>query len=178
MLWWLCRVFATNYKVLFMLFKQLLIASISCVLVACAGTAGQGETASEEGSSGANDCIHKPSIRGYNVLDEQNLIVEAGGARHYHVVLQRVARGIRYSTGIVFKSTTSRVCAGFDSVVFGGGIGDSGDIRIASIRELTTEEEEHLLIQYGKKEPEIKQAPVPQEVEGAEVEELDEAASE
>jgi hypothetical protein len=32
------------------------------------------------------------------------------------------------------------------------------------------------LIQYGKKEPEIKQAPVPREVKGAEVEELDSAA--
>ena len=53
-----------------------------------------------------------------------------------------------------------------------------GAIRIESIRELTEAEEEHLLIRFGKKEPEIKQTPAPQEVEGAEVEELDEAASE
>lgn len=154
--------------------KQLFILFSLCTLIACVGVSEEGY--SETRSRG--DCIHKPSIRGYTVLDEQNLVVEASGRRKYHVVLQRVARGIRYSTGIAFKSTTSRVCARFDSVVFGGGIGDSGDVRIASIRELTTEEEEHLLIQYGKKEPEIKQAPAPQEVEGAEVEELDEAASE
>jgi hypothetical protein len=55
---------------------------------------------------------------------------------------------------------------------------DGESIRITSIRELTPEEEEHLLIQFGKKEPEIKHTPAPQEVEGAEVEELDPAASE
>jgi len=50
-------------------------------------------------------------------------------------------------------------------------------IRIESIRELTPEDHEYLLIQYGKKEPEIKQTPAPQEVKGAEVEELDPAAN-
>jgi hypothetical protein len=47
---------------------------------------------------------------------------------------------------------------------------DGESIRITSIRELT--------IRFGKKEPEIKQTPAPHEVEGAEVEELDPAASE
>jgi len=56
--------------------------------------------------------------------------------------------------------------------------GDFGAIRIMSIRELTKEDKEYLLIQYGKKEPEIEQTPAPQEVKGAEVEELDEAARE
>jgi hypothetical protein len=50
-------------------------------------------------------------------------------------------------------------------------------IRIASIRELSPEEHEHLLIQFGKKEPEIEQTPAPREVKGAEVEELDPAAN-
>ena len=54
---------------------------------------------------------------------------------------------------------------------------DNESIRIASIRELSPEDHEDLLIQFGKKEPEIEQTPVPQEVEGAEVEELDTAAT-
>ena len=162
-----------------MFLKQLVIAFISCVLVACAGTAGQGEAASEEGSSRVNDCIHKPSIRGYTVLDEQNLIVEAARRRNYHVVLQRRAYGLRNSHYIEFESTTNRVCSRFDGIKFDDGMSSNfGAIRIESIRELTEEEEEHLLIRFGKKEPEIKQTPAPQEVEGAEVEELDEAASE
>jgi hypothetical protein len=82
---------------------------------------------------------------------------------------------LKHSHGIWFKSTTSRVCAGFDSIEYDGSMGFN---RIDAIRELTKEEEEHLLIRYGKKEPEIKQTPAPQEVEGAEVEELDRAASE
>jgi len=50
-------------------------------------------------------------------------------------------------------------------------------IHIASIRELTPEDHEDLLIQFGKKEPEFEQTPAPREVKGAEVEELDPAAN-
>ena len=156
--------------------KQLIISITSCCLVACAGISERPDTASDEVSSGRNDCIHEPSIRGYTVLDEQNLIIEASGSRAYHVVLHRRAYDLKRSHGIWFKTTTSRVCAGFDSIEYEGSTVDNN--RIASIRELTKEDEEHLLIRYGKKEPEIKQTPAPQEVEGAEVEELDRAASE
>ncbi len=83
--------------------------------------------------------------------------------------------GLNSSWGIVFDSPTSRVCAGFSEVVFDGHFnGDS--IRIRSIRELSEEEHEDLLIRWGKKEPEIEQGPAPRDVEGAEVEELDPAA--
>lgn len=159
-----------------MLLKQIVILSISCCLVACAASTEQTENGTNEDVSRTRDCIHEPSIRGYTVLDEQNLIVEAGGRRQYHVVLSRRAHGLRHSRGIWFKSTTSRVCAGFDSVEYEGSV--VGNNRIESIRELSEEEEEHLLIQYGKKKPEIEQTPAPQEVKGAEVEELDEAARE
>ena len=49
-------------------------------------------------------------------------------------------------------------------------------ISIRSIRELSADEHEDLLIRYGKKEPEIEHTPAPREVKGAEVEELDPAA--
>ncbi|MEJ2298940.1 MAG: hypothetical protein P8X94_10655 [Woeseiaceae bacterium] len=39
-------------------------------------------------------------------------------------------------------------------------------------------EEENLLIQFGLKEPEVKPMPVPQEVQGADIEELDPDADE
>jgi len=162
-----------------MLLKQLFIVSISCCLVACATTSEDGETAAADSASRGNDCIHKPSIRGYTVLDEQNLIVDASSRRSYHVVLRRRAHGLRSSFFIEFDTTTSRVCAGFDGIRYDDGMsGDFGAIRILSIRELTKEDKEHLLIQYGRKKPEIEQTPAPQEVKGAEVEELDEAARE
>lgn len=147
--------------------KQILIILFSSGLLACAGTATEGERA----DSTRSDCIYQPSIRGYSVLDESNLIVSASARRQYHVALQRRAFGLRSNWSIGFKSPTGRVCAGFSEVVF-----DRDSIRIASIRELSAEEEEDLLIRYGKKEPEYEQAPAPQDVEGADVEELDPAA--
>ena len=156
-----------------MLIKQLLIVFSLSVLVACAGS----DERPEGETTRRNDCIHEPSIRGYKVLDEQNLIIDAGGRRAYHLVLWRKAYGISSGWGIAFDSASSRICAGFSEVLFRGHF-DGESMRITSIRELTPEEEEHLLIQYGKKEPEIKHTPAPQEVEGAEVEELDPDASE
>lgn len=111
------------------------------------------------------------------MLDEQNLIVSASAKRAYHVVLQRRAYGLNSSWAIAFKSPTSRVCEGFSEVLFRGHL-DGDRIRIASIRALSPEEEEDLLIRFGKREPEIKQAPATNDVKGAEVEELDPDASE
>ena len=159
-----------------MYYKHLLIVFFSGILAACAATGEQAESGADEMPDRGRDCIHEPSIRGYTVLDEQNLIVEAGGRRQYHVVLSRRAHELRYSPDIWFNSTTSRVCAGFDSIGYRGSM--TGRERIESIRELSELEEEQLLIQFGKKEPEIEQMPAPQDVEGADIEELDEAASE
>ena len=156
-----------------MLKKQLVIVFSLSILVSCAGN----EERPDDLSDRRQDCIHEPSIRGYRVLDEQNLIIDASGRRSYHVVLWRRAHGIRSTWGIAFDSASSRVCAGFSEVLFRGYL-DGESIRITSIQELTPEEEEQLLVQFGKKEPEIKHKPAPEEVEGAEVEELDPAASE
>ena len=156
-----------------MYLKQLIIVIFLSALVACAGT----DERSDGEANRRHDCIHEPSIRGYKVLDEQNLIVEGSGRRSYHVVLWRRAHGISSSWGIGFKSPSSMICGGNSEIVFRGHF-DGESIRITSIRRLTPEEEEDLLIRFGKKEPEIKNTPAPQEVEGAEVEELDPAARE
>ena len=159
--------------------KQLLIMFSLSGLVACAASGEPPDGDESEARHSRDDCIHQPSIRGYSVLDEQNLIVTAAGRRKYHVLLSRRAHGLRSSWGIVFDAPTSRVCSGFSEVKFRGDMGDRIEaIRIREIRLLTPEDEESLLIKFGKKEPEIKQTPAPQEVEGAAVEELDPAASE
>ena len=147
--------------------KQFVIIFFSSILLACAGTPGD----DSREASPRGDCIHKPSIRGYTVLDERNLIIDAG-RRSYHLVLERRAWGLRSSWGIRFVSATGSVCAGFDRLMFEGHM-DGESIRIESIRALTPEEEEHLLIRFGKKEPEIEYTPPPQDVKGADVEELD-----
>ena len=152
--------------------KQIIIAVCLSILGACAGS----QTDGDRPQTSHSDCISQSSIRGYSVLDEANLIVSASGRRQYHVALQRRAYGLRSSWGIAFESPTSRICAAFGEVVFRGHFDGGDSIRIASIRELSPEEEEDLLIRYGKKEPEIERQPVPQEVPGAEVEELDPVA--
>ncbi len=156
--------------------KQWIIAFISFSTLGCA-TSGDTSDRNEEGvRSSRTDCIFRSSIRGYTVLDESNLVIEGSGRRNYHLVLRRRAHGLRSSWAIGFDSATSRVCAGFDRVVFDGHM-DNDAIRIASIRQLSPEDHEDLLIRFGKKEPEIEQTPAPTEVKGAEVEELDTAAT-
>jgi len=46
-------------------------------------------------------------------------------------------------------------------------------INIRSVRQLTPEEYDDLLVRFGKKEPDVNQTTAPEPVEGAEVEELD-----
>ena len=152
---------------------QLIIALTLSTFLACAAT----NTGEDRSDSSNADCIYQPSIRGYSVLDESNLIVSASGRRQYHMVLQRRAHGLRSNWAIGFKSSTGRICAPFAEVLFKGHL-DGESVRIASIRELSPEEEEDLLIRFGKKEPEIEQTPVPAEVKGAEVEALDPGADE
>jgi hypothetical protein len=159
-----------------MYLKPLVISAFSSILLACASPDTASDTGESNSSGGRADCIFSSSIRGYNVLDESNLVIEGSGRKKYHVVLRRPARGIRSTWAIGFDSQSSRVCAGFGEVVFEGHMGGES-ISIASIRELSSEEHESILIQFGKKKPEIEQTPVPREVKGAEVEELDTAAA-
>lgn len=158
------------------LMKHILIILFSCILWACAGNETALDDGSEQTSSRKADCILRSSIRGYTVLDESNLIVDASGRKDYHVTLRRRAHGLRSSWGIAFDSPTGRVCAGFSEVIFDGQFSNDS-ISIASIRKLNQGEREDLLIRYGKKKPEIETLPAPREVGGAEVEELDPAAT-
>ena len=155
-----------------MLIKQLLIYSLSCTLLACAGA---GETVTEEAYDKrpvASDCISSGTIRDYQVLDDSNLIVTGSGNRKYHITLSRRAVGLRSSWSLGFRSMTGQICAGFGEVVVDDGLGLE-TIRIASIRQVSPDELDALLVRFGKKEPEIDPTPAPKEIEGAEVEELD-----
>ena len=152
--------------------KQVIIVFFSSILLACAAT----EKGSLEGhfqaESRGTDCISQASVRDYTVLDDANLIVTEGANRRYHVVLTRRAYGLRSSWQIGFRSSTGRVCGGFDDLIVKEGFGPES-IRIASIRRLTPEDEDELLVRFGKKEPDTVQTPTPEDVESAEVEELD-----
>jgi len=155
------------------LWKQLLIVVFSSVLVACAAQSESSDAAAYEGESRGRDCISQSTIRDYQVLDEGNLIVTASGKRKYHVVLMRRAYGLRATWKIGFRSPTSRICTGAGELIVDDGFGRADGIGIRSIRELSPEAVDELLVRFGKKEPEFEQAPAAEDVPGAEVEELD-----
>jgi hypothetical protein len=155
-----------------MLIKQIVIILLSGTLLSCAGSNTASDTRDLDGGSGRTDCIFESSIRGYRVLDEANLIFDVSGRRKYHVALQRRALGLSASWAIGFDSPSGRICAGFSDVLFKDQMGNES-IRIQSIRALSPEDHEDLLILFGKMKPPIEQAPAPREVKGAEVEELD-----
>ena len=152
--------------------KQLLIVGSSCVFVACAAPQEEPEGAKHERSARGSDCISQMSIRDYQVLDESNLIVTGTARRKYHIVLSRRAFGLRSTWHIAFQSSSGQVCSAFSDLIVDDGMGVD-KIRIRSVRQLTPEEHDDLLVRFGKKEPDVKQTPEPVPIEGAEVEELD-----
>lgn len=152
--------------------KQAVIVLYSSCLIACAGPGEPVELAADGGESRSRDCISQSSIRDYQVLDDSNLIVTAAVKRKYHVILSRRAFGLRSTWKIGFRSPTGMICPNSGELVFDDGMALER-IHISSVRELTPDELDELLIRFGKKEPEFEQAPVTEDVDGAEVEELD-----
>ena len=152
--------------------KSIFIAIFLSSLLACAGSGEPADETLYDKRPAGSDCISSGTIRDYQVLDDSNLIVTAGSSRKYHIALSRRAIGLSSSWSIGFRSNTGQLCAGFGEVVVDDGLGPDR-IRIASIRQLTPEELDSVLIRFGMKEPEIEPTPAPVEVEGAEVEELD-----
>jgi hypothetical protein len=155
-----------------MTLKQIVIAFLSSILVACAGPPEASQERDSEPVSARPDCISTGTIRDYRVLDDANLVVTANANRKYHISLSRRAVGLRASWKIGFRSTSGRICGSFDDIIVDDGFGPER-IRIAGIRELTPEEYDALLVRFGEREPAIRQPPAPDRVESAEVEELD-----
>ena len=155
-----------------MYLKHIVIFVISSILVSCAATDEAAYEAESAAETRRSDCILSGSIRDYRVLDDANLVVTEGAKRRYHVTLSRRAIGLRSSWQIGFRSSTGTICAGFGQLIVDGGVGPDS-YRIDSIRQLTPEEYERLLVRFGEKEPETEQTPAPKDIGGAEVEELD-----
>lgn len=153
--------------------KQCAIAVSLCSLVACASSTDSQESAGDPEMVRGEDCISQRSIRDYQVLDDKNLIVSAGANRRYHVELSRRAIGLHSNWSIGFVSQTGRICADWGEVLVDDGFRRKETIRLSSIREIGPDELDALLVQFGKKEPENEQTTEPEDVEGAEVEELD-----
>ncbi len=119
-----------------------------------------------------SDCIWIRTIRDYTVLDDKNLLIWASAKRPYFVRLFSRAWGLRSSFQLGTVSRDDRLCPyGGDALVFNSAGRDTA--RIASIRRISVDEADWLLVRFGKKDPAEEQALVPEPLEGAEVEELD-----
>ncbi len=119
-----------------------------------------------------SDCISIRTIRDYTALDDKNLLIWASVKRPYFVRLFSPAWGLRSSFQLGTVSRDDRLCPyGGDALVFDSAGHDTA--RIASIRRISPDEADWLLVRFGKKDPAEEQAPVPEPLEGAEVEELD-----
>ena len=108
--------------------KSIVIAVYSSILLACASSNETIETLTAEGGTRGQECISHATIRDYQVLDNQNLIVTANVSDKYHIVLRRKAYGLRSTDDIGFKSPTDRMCGNTGEIVYSDGL--VGDDRV------------------------------------------------
>lgn len=150
---------------------QIFILVFSCAVAGCAGS-GQAETDSRaDAEYRGSDCILIRTIRDYTPLDDRNLLIWGPAKRAYYVTLVRPAFELRSSFRMGFSSRDDQLCPyGGDGIVVGSLSRDT--IGIRAISRVSEEQADQLLIRYGRKEPAEQQAPAPEDVKGAEVEEL------
>lgn len=143
----------------------------SCAVAGCAGS-GQAENGPRaDAEFRGSDCILIRTIRDYTPLDDRNLLIWGPGNRAYYVTLVRPAFELRSSFRMGFSSRDDQLCPyGGDGIVVGSLTQDT--IGIRAISRVSKEQADQLLIRYGRKEPAEQQAPAPEDVKGAEVEEL------
>ncbi len=151
--------------------KHVVMLCISCVLLISCATTEEGEDLGNDIDYRGSDCISIRTIRDYQPLDNRNLLVKAGGKRTYFVTLAVSSFEMRSSYRLGVDSRDSWLCPyGGDKIVFGG-LSEMG-FSVRSISRVTEDQEEELLIRYGKIEPPELQEPASPEVKGADVEEL------
>ena len=142
----------------------------SVFLSSCASTepnSGLGKDLDFRGS----DCISIRTIRDYTPLDRSTLLMEGSGNRTYLVTLFGQSMDLRSSFRLGFSSRDDWLCPyGGDKLVIDGFVNE--EISIRGISRITPEQEEDLLIRYGKIKPDEQQDQAPPELKGADVEEL------
>jgi hypothetical protein len=158
-------------NILYRTIKPLLILVTLSITAGCAGTREGEPVARGDMDYRGSDCILIRTIRDYRELDDRNLLIYGPADRAYYVTLFRPSFELRSSFQMGFSSRDGQLCPfGGDAVVVGSMHRE--EIGIESITRVTEEQEEQLLVRYGKKEPAGQQAPAPKDVKGAEVEEL------
>ncbi|MEX0977094.1 MAG: DUF6491 family protein [Woeseia sp.] len=151
--------------------KHIVAVLYASMILACASPGNDPGGADRDIDAGGSDCISIRTIRDYTPLDDRSLLIWGPAKRAYHVSLFRPAMELRSSFQLGFSSRDDQLCPfGGDGIVMGSFRQET--ISIQSITRLSTDQADELLIRHGRKEPAEQPAPAPEEVKGAEVEEL------
>lgn len=152
--------------------NQLLAIVCLSITVGCAQSPERETAARGDVDYNGSDCILIQTIRDYRSLDDRNLLIYGPADRAYYVTLFRPSFELSSSFQMGFESRDGQLCPfGGDAIVVGSMRPEA--IAIQSISRVSEEQEQQLLVRYGKKDPVPgQQAPAPKEVKGAEVEEL------
>ena len=128
-------------------------AAALSLLSACAGTA----TTSGAARPTYDDCFFASTLHDWRPLDDENLILFAGGRRPYQVELVRPAMGLSYDVMIGVYDRDGRICPyGGDAIVIDGLIPDR--ILIRSVRRLTDEQLDEVYVEFGIRAPAVIEA--------------------
>jgi len=147
------------------------MAFISCILLSACASVSEDSGMGRDINFAGSDCISIRTIRDYTTLDRSTLLMTGSGNRTYLVTLMSPAFDLRSSSQLGFVSRDDSLCPyGGDRLIVDRM--SNFDVPIRGISRLTPDQEEELLIRYGKKEPPEQQDQAPPEVIGAEVEEL------
>jgi uncharacterized protein DUF6491 len=155
--------------------KKLLLPWLMAVLSSSIGGAVRADNDDSEDlkdlDSIGSDCIWVRSIRDYTPLDDRTLLIWGGSNRPYFVRLTTPSWEMDTGIGLAVHSRDDRLCPyGGDGLVFGSF--EPRPVPVRSIIRISKEQAEDILVRYGKRDSDEPQTPEPQEVEGAEVEEL------
>ncbi|NIL94291.1 MAG: hypothetical protein GTO71_07565 [Woeseiaceae bacterium] len=152
--------------------RQSFVIAFSCVLFGCVSTGDDYESAGDPVNARGHECFFESTIRGYDVLDDKNLLVSIANRGFYHVELRRSVDDLDKHWSIRFVSQAGGICNG-SHVIVNHGFGRRQQVGLSSIREITPGELDLLLVHYGKQVPVANQTAEPGESYGAEVEVLD-----
>lgn len=83
----------------------------SATLLTLAGNSWAADSADEGKAAAAKDCIPLTQIRETKAIDDQNIVVYAGGNRAYRNHLPHKCNGLAHADSYMYKTSQSHLCS-------------------------------------------------------------------
>lgn len=126
---------------------------LSCLIIflICPFVIAQEEEDAEDQSS--NVCVNSRTIKNFDAFTDEHIYVEDRGDTHYLFTMRGRCFGLKNSTGVAIKDTTSRVCSkGFGEVVYRDNRNQMTSCRIDTIEAVESKEDAKALVEQRKKD--------------------------